>query len=284
MPCVPEAAALEEIGEGGFKVVYRARIEDTVEAVKLALIPSDDQDEEVRDENARRIRRELAILRDCVSPFLVKLGNIEPRECRIGNRDYVLYSEEYVPGESLRSMIGRGLRPPLRDLGRLGFCLLEAVRELAGRNLIHRDIKPDNVIQTNREDRPFVLLDLGIAYHVGGTPLTRDTGRIPGTLYYIAPEMLDAGFRQNLDYRADLYTIGLTLYEFGSCVQPFARREDAQYTTLYRIKTQNPTPFRELRSDLPVDFCRLVDQLMKKLPALRPSNIAGLVRRMEGFL
>ena len=283
-PHVPEATELQEIGEGGYKVVYRAHVGGAVEVVKVVRIPTDERDKTVRQENVHRIRRELKILRDCDTPYLVKLGSIPPRECRIAAGDYVLYSEEYIEGESLRGPIQAGHRPDVAELARLGLCLLKAIRELAGRNVIHRDIKPDNVIQSASQDRPYVLLDLGIAYQVGGTPITQETRRVPGTLYYIAPEMLDIGFRQNLDYRADLYTLGLTLYEFGSGDQPFARRSDPDFTTLYRIRTQTPEPLRELRPDLPPDFCGLVDQLMKKLPALRPSNIRALLKRMEGFL
>jgi serine/threonine protein kinase len=161
--------------------------------------------------------------------------------------------------------------------------LLKAVLELASINVIHRDIKPDNIIRTGNPMRPYVLLDLGIAFQLGGTRITRNSARIPGTLYYIAPEMLDQEFRQNLDYRADLYTIGLTLYEFASGDNPFAYRGDPQFTTLYRIKTQRPKPLRELRSDLPAELCRVIDQLMKKLPALRPANFDQLIREMERY-
>ena len=95
--------------------------------------------------------------------------------------------------------------------------------------------------------------------------------------------MLDQGFRLNLDYRADLYTIALTLYEFASGDNPFAHRREPQFTTLYRIKTERPNPLRDLRDDLPDQMCRLIDQLMRKLPALRPANLDQLIKEMEGF-
>lgn len=155
---------------------------------------------------------------------------------------------------------------------------------VSAKGVVHRDIKPDNVMKTNLVDRPHVLLDLGIAFHVGGTPITQDAGRIPGTPYYLAPEMLDAGFRQNLDHRADLYTIGLTLYEFATGVNPFKDASPPKFTTLYRIKTLQPKPLQECRPDLPPDFCALVDQLMKKIPALRPAHIPTLLKRLEGLL
>ena len=68
---------------------------------------------------------------------------------------------------------------------------------------------------------------------------------IPGTLYYLAPEMLRRGFRQNIDYRADLYAIALTAYEYSSGINPF-RRGDAVYTTMTRIAKDKPEPLDEL--------------------------------------
>jgi len=279
----PEAKDLEEFDSGGFKVVYRAVVSGRIEAVKLVQIPSDESDETLRDENLRRITRELDILSKCKSPYMVKLGAITPRPCEIDSIEYVLYSEEYLPGNSLRKLILKDNRPSKGELAELGVCLLKVVLELASMNVIHRDIKPDNIIRTNDPMRPYVLLDLGIAFQIGGTRITRNSARIPGTLYYIAPEMLDQGFRQNLDYRADLYTIALTLYEFASGDNPFAHRGDPQFTTLYRIKTQRPKPLWELRGDLPAGLCSMIDQLMRKLPALRPANFDQLIREMERY-
>lgn len=280
---VPEATNLREIGSGGFKVVYWAEINGKPEAVKLVCIPGDEKDESVREENLRRIEREIRILRECKTPHLVKLGSITPRQSNIRGEVFVLYSEEFIPGESLRELLVADHKPDLKELTVVGACLLRAINELARKGLIHRDIKPDNIMKTAVRKRSYVLLDLGIAFQVGGTPITRDSGRIPGTLYYIAPEMLESGFRQNLDYRADLYTIGLTLYEYASGKNPFRDPSDTEFTTLYRIKTVTPTPLLKRRNDLPVEFCKLVDQLMRKVPALRPSNIPILLRRMEDF-
>jgi len=280
---VREATDIQEVGVGGYKCVYKATVNNNTEALKLVVIPSDINDTTVRDENLRRIRREIGILEKCDTPYLVKLGSILPKECTIGGNDYLVYSEEYISGNSLRHFITGDEKPTIHELALLATALLVAVRELSGKDIIHRDIKPDNIIKTDVQSRSYVLLDLGIAFHVGGTQLTRDSTRIPGTLYYIAPEMLESEFRQNLDYRADLYAIGLTLYEYASHDNPFAHKSDPQFTTLYRIKTENPKPLKSLRSDLPEEFCSLVDLLMKKLPALRPSNIAMLIKKMEEY-
>ena len=278
----PQIRLEAEIGEGGFKIVYRAEVHGRVEAFKLARIPEDPADPTVSENNRRRLSRELDLLMTCETPCLVRLGAFMPVECRIGPYQYVGYSEELVAGECLRNRIRAGHRPSQTELATLAACLLSAVRELAAKNAIHRDVKPDNVMATGDAARPFVLLDLGVAFIVGGTNLTMDTHAIPGTRWYLAPEMLDLDFRQSLDYRADLYTVGLTLYEYATGGNPFANPGDPPLTTMYRIKHQRVPPLHTLRRDLDSAFCALVDQLIKKIPALRPGNVARLISQVEG--
>jgi serine/threonine-protein kinase len=278
---VVEAKNLSELGSGGFKIVYKAEIGGAVEALKVVRIPDDAGDPSVREDNLKRIDREIRLLRSCVSPELVKLGSLQPRDQLIGQENFLIYSEELLPGSSLRESLRTGPRPPIDELVQLATCLLRAIAELVTKSMIHRDIKPDNVMRTGRPERPFVLLDLGIAFHVGGTPITRDSRAVIGTLHYIAPEMLDSAFRQNLDYRADLYSMGLTIYEYASGINPFAGRAEPERTTFYRIKNVTPEPLSALRADLPSGFCELVDQLIRKLPALRPSRIPALLKRLE---
>ena len=189
---------------------------------------------------------------------------------------------EHVEGRALKDVIKKDTLS-ISEIVELAIGICEGLNKAHQAGVIHRDIKPDNIIKNIDSGRPYVLLDLGIAFQIGGTRLTRNSARIPGTLYYIAPEMLDQDFRQNLDYRADLYTIALTLYEFASCDNPFSHRNDPQFTTLYRIKTEKPKPLRELRLDLPEMFCKLVDQLMRKIPALRPANFDKLIKQVEAY-
>lgn len=278
---LPEIEIHEEIASGGFKAVYKADIEGRTEALKLVYIPVDPDDESVREENRKRIFREINILNRCQSSNIVKLGSIQPRELTIDKENYVAYSEELIRGDSLRQLIKSDYQPDFNELRTLFLALLTIIKELSSHNIIHRDIKPDNIIKTNDKNRPFVLLDFGIAFQIGGTFLTVHSRHVPGTLYYIAPEMLDPGFRQSLDYRADLYAVGLALYEYASRDNPYARKEEDPFTTLYRIKTAKPKPLRDLCPDLPKSFCDLIDILMKKLPALRPANIDSLIRKVK---
>ena len=215
---LPAVQELEWQGEGGFKVVCKALIEGKLEALKVVYIPSDAERGERYEENSRRVHREIDALRKCSSKNLVKLGTVEPTEYRIGEWYYIIYSEEFLQGESLSAQIGRGYKPGINELVDLGLSLIDAVSCLWGleEKLVHRDIKPDNVMALNNVERPFVLLDLGIAFAVEGTPLTANPQYVLGTREYYAPEMLKPGFREMIDFRSDLYAMGLTLYEYAS--------------------------------------------------------------------
>jgi serine/threonine protein kinase len=129
-----------------------------------------------------------------------------------------------------------------------------------------------------------VLLDLGIAYGLLDTALTRDTQLIPGTVRYLAPEMLRQGFRQTLDFRADLYSAALRVFEYTAQIHPLARTRDDLIETLSRIATQAPRSLKKERPDFNDGFCRLIDQALKKKPALRPANLPRILIQLGGVL
>ena len=131
-------------------------------------------------------------------------------------------------------------------------------------------------------NREFVLLDLGIAFAVNETALTANPSeRIVATYRYLAPEMLNPNFRDTIDYRSDLYTAALTVFEYAAQAHPLAQDRDDLMQTISRALRQPPTPLKSLRSDLSDEFCRTIDQLLKKKPALRPGNLNLLIETMR---
>lgn len=163
-------------------------------------------------------------------------------------------------------------------------CLLLAIKELWSMRYIHRDIKPANVIKLDDPQRPFVLIDLGIAFGLLETGLTYNAAfrDPPATFRYLAPEMANPAFRSNLDYRSDLYTAALTCFEYAAGQHPIARDSDDVIRTVTRALHDVPRPLQSLRPDYSPAFCRLIDQLLKKKPALRPANLDSLIKQMEG--
>ena len=263
------------IKRGGFKAVYRMRNALGIdEALKAIFLPSANTDEEtlVRDQLVARAQREIAALQACPSKYLVSLGSIPARTHRLGVYDYLVYSEEYLPGKPLNMWIGRLPPPTYAEIRLLFQALIGLIRDLSKIGYLHRDIKPDNVMATGLPDRPFVMLDLGIAYKMHGTELTQG-GSPPGTLRYMAPELLKPDYKDNMDFRCDLYAAGLTVYVVASGTHPFAPKPASQYATAYRIINSTPQPLASYRADFPGGFCSIIDRCIRKRPALRYARL-----------
>jgi serine/threonine protein kinase len=272
------------LDEGGFKAVYKARTIDGIEeAIKLIYIPRENDQPQINSEIYLRIKREIELLRLCECPYIVKLGALSPNLYEIQDRDYLIYSEELLDGKILHKRIEERHVPTIEELKTLLICLLKVVYELKQKELIHRDIKPKNIFDLSNSIRPFVVLDLGIAFKLHSTALTRNPDLRLGTLPYMAPEIFQPNFRQNFDFRSDLYSAGVTIYEYASGKHPITRRGENDYITIYRIAHLMPTPLNQHRSDLKESFCSLIDQFIRKIPALRPSNLEGLIRKAEAL-
>ncbi|MBC7369398.1 MAG: protein kinase [Undibacterium sp.] len=287
----PEVTNLQHKATGGFKYVYQCEINGVTEAFKLLALPTvgkTDSERAARREYIGRAHREITLLGQCTAPELVKLGGLSPREVTIGDIDYLGYSEEFLVGESVQDFIDKDPRPQPpseQEAKQLFISLLKAIKELWGKfETVHRDIKPLNIVMLGRPGRPFVLLDLGIAYQTREPGLTVDPAIRLATLPYMAPEMLQMNFRQALDFRADIYTAGMTTFEYATFTHALQYRQEDPHRTLSRILRQSPTPLRSMRPDFSEAFCRLIDQTLKKSPPLRPSNLSAIVARLEAEL
>lgn len=278
---IPEAKYVKFLAEGGFKAVYEAEVSETKEALKIIFLPEEIDKLEARAEIRKRVTREIESLRALTSPYVVKLGSLSPRACKLGSNEYLIYSEEFLDGPTLRERIRSRHQPSFDECQALFRCLLQAIAELKINNLIHRDIKPGNIVELGSDERPFVMLDLGVAFKLYSTPITLNPEMRQGTLPYMAPEMFQPHSREMLDYRSDIYSAAVTVYEYAAGIHPIARRGEDDFTTMYRIVRVKPTPLAERRHDLPARFCQMVDQMIRKKPALRPSNIEALLRQLE---
>ena len=283
----------EFIDKGGFKSVFKAKLNGETEAIKLVKIPSFEDlqikpelKEDFIQEAKKRLIREVNLLGKCKCPYIVKLGKLTPTELSIKSDSFIAYSEEFLEGNNLYKIINSEYIPGEQELIQLLICLIESIFELWGSfQTIHRDIKPLNVFKTNNKNRPFVLLDLGIAYVLNETPLTVNaSNRLPqGTIKYLAPEMLSPSFRGSFDFRSDLYNSGVVCYEYATQKHPLVQNESDLILTLSKIIRENPKPIEFYRDDLSKDICEIINQLIKKMVALRPGNIPLLLRKLKGI-
>jgi serine/threonine protein kinase len=289
----PQFSGFELIGQGGYKYVFKIRLQDgSQEVLKIIRVPAvptglakaaEEDATAIREQELARAKREIEALKKCASPFVVKLGSMQPVITSIAGIDCVVYTEEILSGRNLYDVIASGVKPTEADVRSLMLCVLRAINSLWNeQRIVHRDIKPGNIMKTGLQDRPYVLLDLGIAYDVSQPGLTvrRDLDP-PMTYRYMAPEMADLNFRENLDYRSDLYALALTGFEYSAGQHPIARDTDDKLRTVSRALHQEPKRLHDLRNDFSQDFCRVIDQLLKKKPMLRPGNLSQLMKSME---
>jgi len=286
----PSINSLNFYGEGGQKRIYLATFGARKEILKAILIPSFEGEEDAplfKKEVVGRTQREINILKKCNIPEIVKLGSISPKSIEVDDEVFIIYSEEFLIGQNLRDIIrDKSYKADEQELKLLFSSLVKAIKELwFSCNVVHRDIKPENIVKTKSKARPFILLDLGIAFATEGTPLTAlaSTRLPPATFYYIAPEMLQSpDFRRNINYRTDLYAAALTVYEYASKRHPIIARKSADATELLQGALYTmPKPLHQLRADLTKGFCEIIDQCLKKVIVLRPGNLDVLIKEVR---
>lgn len=276
-----EINSLQYVDKGGFKAVFKGYVSGQEEAIKLIYLPSGDEEFGKRSEITARVKREFDALRQCQTAYLVKLGTMPLELITIKDIDYLIYSEEFIEGESLKRRVQNNYCPDLDELKLLTICLMESLVELNNLNLIHRDIKPGNIMATHAPARPFVLLDLGIAFKIRGTDLTVRGGGPIGTLRYIAPELFRPDYKDLLDIRSDIYSAGVTIFEYASGLHPLAKEDEDFGTTIYRIFNMQPDKLSSRRPDILEQFCKMIDRCIKKMPALRFPNPKTVLRQLE---
>lgn len=274
---LPMYEDLQYLTTGGFKVVHSGRhVSGNPEAIKAIFIPSEDRIQvEVRDQLIARAKREIHALSEGISRTMVRLGELEAREVQLGGETYIVYSEEFVEGSPLSGRVEQNNQVPFTELKSLMLHMVDLIEALWGRNYLHRDIKPANIIETGNSDRPYVVLDMGIAYKMSGTELTLGPTP-PGTLRYTPPELLRAGYREYQDYRSDLYSLGVTVFELAAAQNPYVSGPQDAATTIHKVLNESPPKLVSLRPDLSARFCCIIERCMKKRIANRYSRLDQL--------
>lgn len=284
----PSLSGFQFLAQGGYKLVLKVQLEDGREEVlKIIQLPSLGTSEEskaVHSQELGRAMREVTLLKECTCPYVVKLGSMNPELRDIDGVQCVVYTEELLPGADLQKVIESGHRPDEAECRQLMRCLIEAVQSIwESHSMVHRDIKPLNVFRTGQAERPFVLLDFGIAFNVNEPGLTVRTDQSPPmTRRYKAPEMADPNFRETLDFRTDIYTTGMTVFEYATGgihpLQPKTGEDPVK--TITRILTKEPRKLHEERPEFSLEFCQLVDSTQSKRRALRPGNLKLILRQL----
>jgi serine/threonine-protein kinase len=242
---------LDELGSGGMGRVWRVRnvISDRIEAMKV-LLP----DLAGRQELAARFLREIKLMASLNHPNIAQLRTAFTAD----NQLYMVM--EYVEGTTLAAKLEKGPIPVPDALNYIGQ-VLSAVSYAHQQHVIHRDIKPANMMLTPQG--VIKLMDFGIARAGEDRSLTM-TGTTMGSLSYMSPEQVKG---EPTDARSDLYSVGVSLYEFVTGRQPFVATSD--YSIMAAHVREMPKPPIELHPGLPSALNDIILMAIAKDPAQR---------------
>jgi len=255
---------LDELGRGGMGQVFRAQHVMMGRTVAIKVLPRAKSTQEAEAAFQREIRM---------------LGRLDHdnlvRALDAGHDGKVYYLvTELVPGIDLRRQV---LKYGKLDEVRAASVISQAAQGLGyahGQGLVHRDVKPANLLVT--PEGHVKVLDLGLAGSVIEGESTQ-LGRVVGTMDYMAPEQIRSV--DNVGPSADIYALGCTLYFALTGQVPFpggTRQEKMQ-----RQLNELPLPIRQLEPGVSEDLCRVVDAMMRKAPQERPSSAQAVIERLR---
>jgi eukaryotic-like serine/threonine-protein kinase len=260
----------EKLGEGGMGVVYRARHAMLRRPTAVKLL----RPERVGLENLRRFEREVQMTASLSHPNTVSVYDYGRTP-----EGVFYYAMEYLDGLTLDALVaGDGAQPPARVAHVLGQ-VLGALAEAHGIGLVHRDVKPGNIVLCERGGVPDVakVLDFGLVKEIEGDSGLSHEGTLVGTPQYLAPEAIRS---PSADARADLYAVGAIAYFLLTGRQVFDGRTVIEICSQH-LHTPPVAPSERLGRPLPAALEQWVLACLEKDPARRPASAVEAALRLE---
>ena len=260
---------LEElVGTGGMSSVYRAHDRLLERKVALKVLHSQYTDDEEYVERFRREARAVASLSHPNIATVIDRGEHEGRQ-------FIVF--EYVDGGSLKQLIERRGAAPVATALELAMQIARGLSFAHQQGLIHRDVKPQNVLMNG--DGQAKVTDFGIARSLDVKQGMTQTGTVLGTSDYIAPEQAQG---QRVDEHTDVYSLGVVLYEMLLNEVPFPG--ESFVAIAMRHINEEPPSIREKRPDVPLRVEAAVHRAMAKDPEARFQTMGDFCRELEACL
>ena len=256
----------EELAQGGMGVVYLARQPSLERRVVLKTLRRDLAEDETHDE---RFTREAQAAAGVHHPNVVVVY-----DC-FAWRGERFIAQEHVDGKDVASVLAQVERFDPRVVSLVALEVARGLEEIHARGIVHRDLKPANILLGRAGEAK--IADFGIALDAKGSTLTQ-TGHSLGTPPYMSPEQL-LGAR--VDYRSDLFSFGLVLYEMLTGKRPFAEQEPSGEALVRRIEEGRHPPVRKLAPRTPRRLARVVQRCLRAKPKRRFASSAELRRTLE---
>jgi len=252
-----------KIGQGGMGEVFLATDTKLGRQVALKFLPESlSADPEARE----RLLREAQAASKLIHPNIVTVHSIES----VDNRDFIVM--EYVPGLMLGEYFSEKERS-IEEVLSIALQLAEALGKAHEAGVIHRDLKPGNILM-DADGRPRIL-DFGLAKIVGAAKLTQ-TGSTLGTMAYISPEQAEG---KEVDPRSDIFSFGVLLYEMITGRVPFTGEHEA--ALIYSIVNDEPEPMARFKSGVGDDLQHIVTRCLAKNSDERFQSVSDLAAELK---
>lgn len=265
----PHYKLMDQIGQGGMGLIYRAIHLPLERQVALKILPP-----KLVQENPKL--RELFIREASVLTvlshenicMLLDFNLVEP---------FIYFSMELVEGISLEDYISLHGGLEIRESLQIALQIAQGLGHAHRKGLIHRDMKPRNIMLNRQKD--VKIVDFGLA-KIMAEALEEEQGMADlGTLEYISPEQVG---NKSLDERSDIYSLGITLYQMLAGATPF--EGDTPYTMVHKHLNVKPPSLAKLKENLPREILSLVEKCLKKDPEDRYPDCEHLIRDLEKCL
>ena len=252
------------LGKGGMGIVLKAHDQQLDEDVALKIIRPE---HDLSAGFLEQLKQEIKLARKITNKYVLRTHDYGDYE------GLPFVSMEYLKGITLKQLLDDRGSLPIGLVLRIGRQVSEGLEAAHGVGVVHRDIKPLNILFDARGDAK--IMDFGLAAPVAAKG-TSDEGQVFGTPRYMAPEQVKG---ERVDPRTDLYALGVMLFELSTGFPPF---EHASTTELLRMHLSSPVPkAKELAPDLPDGFTYLLERLMAKRIEDRPASALEVVEILK---
>lgn len=266
---IGEYVLQEQVGRGGAGVVYRAYQPTVNRAVAIKLIELPSTASGTSAAFTRRFTQEAQVLASLEHPHIVPVYHygIVDSECA--------YIAMRLMHQSLSAQLARGPLPPEHVMD-IALQLVDGLSYAHRRGVLHRDIKPQNILFDDAGSA--CLADFGLAYLTDPTLKLKQLESMRTGALYIAPEQIRGA---SMDHRADIYSLGVILYQMLTGRAPFEPDERGTLALLSRIEREEPLPLRKLNPDIPPALERVVMQALRKEPRERYFDVVEMANALE---
>ena len=259
---------MEKVGEGGMALVYKAK--DTLlnryVAVKVL------KNEFVDDEDfIRKFRRESQSAASLSHPNIVSIYDVGNE--KVDDKDIYYIVMEYIKGKTLKEIIKEKGKLDLDSTLNFSIQIAEALQHAHNNQIVHRDIKPHNIMIT--EEGMAKVTDFGIARAVSSSTIT-NTSTVVGSVHYFSPEQAKGRYT---DEKSDLYSLGIVMYEMITGKIPF--QGDSPISVALKHIQEDPVPPREIDSSVPVGLENIILKCINKNQSERYSSSKELLKDLR---